>query len=92
LNEKEPKREPIIIDALREAAFFEKQREGYPWAFGKTKLPGKTAGLHTRKIGLIDFYDSMACITTVNAALVQAFSEINMTVRPENGFAESCLE
>jgi hypothetical protein len=24
--------------------------------------------------------------------MAQAFNEINLTVRPENGFAESCLE
>jgi len=59
LNQKQPKRDPIIIDAIREAAFFEKATEGYPVVFSKTRMPGKTAGLHTRDIGLTDFYDSL---------------------------------
>ena len=63
LCENQPRRDPVIIDALREMAFYEKQREGYPSFFSKTKLPGKTAGLHSREVGLTDFFDSFCGIT-----------------------------
>lgn len=69
LNEKQPRRDPIVIDALREMAFYEKQREGYPAFFSKIKFPSKDAGLHSGDIGVTDFFDSLSGIATVNAAL-----------------------
>jgi hypothetical protein len=69
LCEKQPRRDPIIIDALREMAYYEKQREGYPTFFSKTTMPSKVAGLHSGEIGLTDFFDSLSGLATVNAAL-----------------------
>ena len=55
-------------------------------------MPGKTAGLHTKDIGMTDFYDGLATISKVSAALAQGFSELKAVTAPENGFCESCLE
>jgi len=92
LCDKQPRRDPIIIDALREMSFYEKQREGYPMFFSKTPTPSKVAGLHSGDIGLTDFFDSLSGITQVNASLSQGFNELKSVFKPENGFAESCLE
>ena len=92
LSNKKDQREPIVSDAIREKSYFSKQTEGYPTFFSTKKMEGGNIGLHTDKIGLTDFYQSLWITPKVNAALYQAFENIREVMTPENGYATTCLE
>lgn len=82
----------VVLDALRERAFFSKQMEGYPAYFSEMKEAGSNLGLHTSSVGLLDFYESLSIYPRINAALYQTFEELINVNKPENGLATSALE
>jgi hypothetical protein len=92
LAKKKDQMDPIVTDAVRERAFFARQLEGYPAFFSNVKEQGAKLGLHTEKVGLFDFYDSLSIVPKINAALFQAFVELVKVNKPENGLAFSVLE
>lgn len=49
-------------------------------------------GLQTGGAGLTDFFESFCSITRIHAACEQAFAELSVVHKPENGLAASCLE
>ena len=63
-------KEPIIIDALRENAFFQKMVEGYPVKFKMEESKSNKMGLHMAGAGLTDFFQSMNQLSKFNAALI----------------------
>lgn len=69
LANKKEQMDPVITDSLRERAFFNKQIEGYPAYFSDYLDPGAKLGLHTENIGLTDFFESLAIVPKINAAL-----------------------
>lgn len=93
LFKKQGQMDPLIIDAIREHSHFSKQIEGYPWFHQRLNVDEDlSAGLHTKAAGLTDFFDSLCCITRINAACEQAYSELSTVHHPENGVAASALE
>jgi len=92
LAKKKDQMDPMITDAIRERSFFSKQVEGYPWFMSQVKDEGAKLGLHTEKIGLTDFFESLSIVPKLNAALFQAFEELSVASKPETGLAVSCLE
>ena len=66
---KRDQKEPVIQDAIREQAYFNKQLEGYPSYFTGEKFKGAILGLHTENIGLLDFYESLTIVPKINASL-----------------------
>ena len=59
----------VVVDAIREKAFFSKQTEGNPAYFSELKESGTKLGLHTDSVGLLDFYESFSIFPRVNAAM-----------------------
>lgn len=84
--------EPIVIDALRESAFFQKMVEGYPL---KLELPNESfasMGQHTPDCNLTEFFESYQVVSKFNASLEQAFADLEKETTPENGFAVTCIQ
>lgn len=71
LYERFDESEPIVIDALREKAYFHKMVEGYPTKLGTQPMEGMTLmGTHLNNCNIIDFYQCMTPFSKFNAALV----------------------
>lgn len=49
-------------------------------------------GLRVGQIGTLDFFESLTIVPKINAALYQAFEELQDALKPENGLAMSLLE
>ena len=63
-------KEPIVIDSIRESAFFAKMVEGYPFALDDSKQIGEVTGLHLAAgEPITDFYMSMGMVPRLNAAI-----------------------
>jgi len=43
--------------------------DGYPWFFSKNDSRVELKGISDRTIGILDFYESLSCISKVNASL-----------------------
>ena len=61
--------EPIVIDALRESAFFQKMVEGYPLKLMPHDPQHASIGQHTPECNLTDFYESYQVVSKFNASL-----------------------
>jgi hypothetical protein len=85
-------KEPIVMDAIRESAFFSKMVEGFPATLGAHPNVGETNGLHLNNASITDFYVGLGMLSKLNAALVQSFSICETDCMPENGFASAALE
>lgn len=62
--------EPIVIDALRESAFFQKMIEGYPQKILPADEKIAAIGQHTPDCNITDFFESMSVVSKFNASLV----------------------
>jgi hypothetical protein len=93
LYERFDESEPIVIDALREKAYFHKMVEGYPTKLSQSPMEGcSLMGTHLNSCNIIDFYVCMQPFSKFNAALVQSFEDLERETQPEHGFASICLE
>lgn len=46
----------------------------------------------SKKINILDFYDSLQCVSKVVAAINGAFNELNDLHKPDNGLMTTCME
>ena len=69
--------EPIVIDALRQRAIFVKIEEGYHHFWESQTI--------------LNFYESIICVTKIYAMIDSIFSEMIAIHKPENGQAYSSL-
>ena len=84
-------KEPIVIDCLRENAFFVKMVEGYPDKISQKPSIGTDLG-YPDEDGLTDFYENIEILPRFNAVIYQIMDQMEKDTLPENSFALSCLE
>jgi len=77
LFKKNREKEPIVIDALRQQSRFIKIEEGYPHFIEKD--------------GVLNFYESVGCITRVYSLIETIYQECIEIHKPENGQASCAL-
>ena len=89
-------RDPVVKTSLHEHVSFIKIQEGYPIFIYDTAVKAqnkiKLNVEGSRDIGILDFYESLANLPRVIAAIQNCCQELNSVHKPDNGFMSSALD
>ena len=88
-------RDPLVKTSLHEHTSFIKIQEGYPIFLYETavKEQNKVKLVHTgKKVGILDFYDSLSILPRIVAALTHSCNEIRDVHQPDNGFMSAAMD
>ena len=87
-------RDPLVKTSLHEHVSFIKIQEGYPIFVYDTAVKQNRVKLSEqgKEIGILDFYESLATLPKVVAALQSACQELQDVHRPDNGFMASVID
>jgi hypothetical protein len=78
---------------MNEYSFFSRQKDGYPWLLEKDPFNQYCLfGTQSMRVGILDFFDSLATFSRVEASIQQSLYELIKVHMPENGMAISALE
>ena len=89
-------RDPVVKTSLHENVSFIKIQEGYPIFINETAVKAQNKirinNESSREIGILDFYESLANLPKVVAAIQNCSQELRDVHKPDNGFMSSAMD
>lgn len=87
-------RDHLVRQSIHEHTGFIKNCEGYPqYIFDNAQIENKFRFTQqSEEIGILDFYESLSCVSKVIAAVQRSFLDTIEAHRPDNGLLTTLLE